>query len=96
MLCTQKYHGAPGSYKSYLKSALGRFLKSYVHIPIAELLEELPAPGQMPELILNMTDDLLTISVDGEQFSSRRSTPKPSDVREIEDEMPEDADEEIG
>ena len=75
---------------------LGRFLKSYVHIPIAELLEELPAPGQMPELILNMTDDLLTISVDGEQFSSRRSTPKPSDVREIEDEMPEDADEEIG
>lgn len=75
---------------------LGRFLKRYVHAPMAGLLEELPAPGVMPELILNMTDDLLIVSVDGEQFSSKRSTPKPSDVSEIESEMPEDADEELG
>jgi hypothetical protein len=75
---------------------MGRLLKSYVHAPIAELLEELPAAEQMPELILNMTDDLLTISIDGEVFSSKRSTPKPSEVSAIDDEMPEDADEEIG
>ena len=75
---------------------LGRFLVNYVHAPIAELLEELPAAEQMPELILNMTEDVLTVSVDGEIFSSHRSTPKPSEVYDIEDEMPEDADEEIG
>ena len=75
---------------------LGRFLKTYVHIPIAELLEELPPPEQMPELILNMTDTVLTISIDGEAFSSKRSTPQPAEVDEIEDEMPEDADEAIG
>ena len=75
---------------------LGRFLNSYVHGPIAELLEELPLPEQMPELILNMTDNVLTISVDGDEFSTKRSTPKPSEVIEIDDEMPEDADDEIG
>lgn len=75
---------------------MGRFLKSYVHAPIAELLEELPPSEQMPELILNMTDSLLTVSVDGEVFAGKRSTPKPLEVSEIEDEMPEDADENIG
>lgn len=73
---------------------LGRFLETYVHGPIADLLAELPE--QMPELILNMTEDLLTVSVDGEVFSVKRVPPQPSDVAEIEDEMPEDADEELG
>ncbi len=75
---------------------LGRFLKSYVHAPIAELLDALPPPEQMPELILNMTDTVFTASIDGDVFSSKRSTPTPAEVGEIDDEMPEDADEEIG
>ena len=73
---------------------LGRFLETYVHGPIAALLAELPE--EMPELVLNMTDDLLTLSVDGEEFSMTRSQPEVSEVSEIEGEMPEDADEEIG
>jgi hypothetical protein len=75
---------------------LGQFLKTYVHAPIADLLEELPPAEQMPELILNMTETALTISIDGEEFSAKRSTPKPSEVSSLDDEMPEDADEEIG
>lgn len=74
--------------------ALGRFLETYVHGPIADLLAELPE--QMPELILNMTEDLLTVSVDGVVFSVKRVPPQPSEVTEIEDTMPEDADEQIG
>ena len=74
----------------------GRPSASYVHGPIAQLLEELPLPEQMPELILNMTDSVLTISVDGDEFSTKRSTPKPSEVIAIDDEMPEDADDEMG
>jgi len=49
----------------------------------------------MPELNFNMTDDRLTVAVDGEEFSMRRSPPAASEVNEINDEMPEDADEEI-
>ena len=70
---------------------MGRFLKKYVHAPIAALLDELP--DQMPEIILAMTDDLLTVSVDGDEFSMTRVAPRPSEVEDIEDEMPEDADE---
>ncbi|MGH8590191.1 MAG: hypothetical protein ACREXX_12975 [Gammaproteobacteria bacterium] len=73
---------------------LGRFLETYVHGPIADLLAELPE--QMPELLLNMTDNLLTVSVDGEEFSVKRAPPAVTEVTEIEDEMPEDADDEIG
>ena len=72
---------------------LGYFLKTYVHAPIADLLSELP--GEMPELVLNMTDDLFTVAVDGEIFSMERSQQKPSEAPEIEAEIPEDADEEI-
>ena len=77
----------------HLESTAGptmvRLLKSYVHAPIAELLEELPAAEQMPELIFNMTDDLLRILNRRRVFSSKRSTPKPSEVSAIDDEMPE-------
>lgn len=73
---------------------LGRFLETYVHGPIADLLAELPE--EMPELILNMTDDLLTISVEGEVFSMKRSQPQITEVAEIEGEMPDNTDEEIG
>ena len=75
---------------------LGRFLKTYVHAPIADLLEALPPADQMPELVISMTGDLLSISVDGDRFTAKRSVPQPSEVSEIEVEMPEDADEEIG
>jgi hypothetical protein len=73
---------------------LGKFLETYVHGPIAALLDALPE--QMPELILNMTDGELSITVDGEAFSMRRSSPTPAEVSDIEEEMPDDADEEIG
>ncbi len=70
---------------------MGRFLEKYVHAPIAALLDELP--DQMPEIILAMTDDLLTVSVDGEEFSMPRVKPQPAEIEDIVDEMPEDADE---
>jgi hypothetical protein len=73
---------------------MGRFLKKYVHEPIAALVGELP--DEMPEMILNMTDDLLTVSIDGEEFSIPRSPARSSEVEEIDDQMPEDADDEIG
>lgn len=73
---------------------LGRFLETYVHGPISDLLAGLQE--RMPELILNMTEDFLTVSVDGEAFSVERVQPQSSDVTEIEDEMPENADEEFG
>ena len=69
---------------------LGRFLETYVHGPVANLLTELPE--QMPELILNMTDDDVTISLDGDVFSLKRSAPRIAEVEEIYDEMPEDVD----
>jgi hypothetical protein len=75
---------------------LGRFLETYVHTPIEQFLESLPTAGQMPELTLNMTDDALLISVDGDLFTSKRVLVAASDVSEIEDSMPEDADDEIG
>jgi len=75
---------------------LGRFLQTYVHAPIEQLLDALPPADQMPELTLNMTGDSLSISVDGDTFTTKRSAPRPSEVVDIEGEMPEDADEEIG
>jgi hypothetical protein len=77
-------------------STLGRFLERYVHAPIEQLLDALPPADQMPELILNISGDSLSISVDGDTFTAKRSAPQPSEVAEIEGEMPEDADEEIG
>jgi hypothetical protein len=69
---------------------MGKFLKKYVHAPIAALLDELP--DEMPEIILAMTENLLTVNVDGEEFSVPRVTPRPSEIEDIEGEMPEDAD----
>lgn len=74
---------------------LGRFLETYVHAPIEQLLDALPPADQMPELVLNISGDSLSVSVDGDTFTAKRSTPQPSEVAEIEGEMPEDADEEI-
>lgn len=73
---------------------MGQFLATYVHGPIAALLDALPE--QMPEMILNMSDDFLTVSVDGEEFSIRRSRPTEAEVSDIEEEIPEDADDEVG
>ena len=54
-------------------------------------VEELPE--QMPEIILAMTDELLTITVEAESFSITRVIPPESELEDIEDEMPEDVDE---
>jgi hypothetical protein len=70
---------------------MGRFLKKYVHGPIAALLDELP--DQMPEILLAMTEELLTVTLDGESFSVPRVKPAEAELEEIEDEMPEDVDE---
>jgi hypothetical protein len=70
---------------------MGGFLKKYVHAPIAALLDELPET--MPELILDMTEDIFTVCVDGEKFSVPRVPPSPAEIEDVEDEMPEDIDE---
>jgi hypothetical protein len=75
--------------------SLGRFLQTYVHAPIEQLLDALPPADQMPELVLNISGNFLSVSVDGDTFTATRSTPQPFEVAEIEGEMPEDADEEI-
>lgn len=69
------------------------FLERYVRSPIAELLTELP--DEMPELLLTMDDNKLTIDVDGEMFSIRRTPAAAIDVEELEDDIPDDADEQI-
>jgi len=70
---------------------MGKFLKKYVHGPIAALLEELPE--QMPEIVLAMSAEVLTITVEAESFSIARVMPPESELEDIEDEMPEDVDE---
>jgi hypothetical protein len=72
---------------------MGRFIETYVHRPIAELLAGLR--DEMPQLVLNMRDDLLTIQIDGELFSMPRKTASSAELAELDDEMPDDADEEI-
>lgn len=69
---------------------MGRFLRRYVHEPLQSLLAEVPE--SLPELVLRMGQNEVSITVGGETFSTKR-TPEQTDVEE--DELPEDADDQI-
>lgn len=72
-------------------ATMGRFLEKYVHEPFHSLLAEVPPA--LPELVLKMDDDEVSISVGGEVYSTRRTAHGAAEVAE--DDLPEDADDQI-
>jgi len=74
---------------------MAKFLERYVHGPIRELLEQVPAtesPEDMalPELVLNMSKATFSMSVGGERLDVSRSPQGNSALQS--DPLPEDAD----
>lgn len=72
---------------------MGLFLEKYVRAPIADLLNELPE--EMPELLLTMDEHHFIVQVDGEKFSIERTPTEGLDVDGLEDDIPDDADDQI-
>lgn len=71
---------------------MGKFLKKYVHEPLQSLLAEVPAA--LPQLVLDMGEEEVSITIGGVAYSTKRVT--HSVTAEVsEDELPEDADDQI-
>jgi hypothetical protein len=72
-------------------ATMGRFLEKYVQEPLQSLLAEVPE--NLPELVLRMQNNQVSISVGGEVCTTKRAAQGEAQVGE--DELPEDVDDEI-
>ena len=70
---------------------MARFLERYVHAPLEALLDEEPA--ELPDQLLAMSPERVTIRVGKEEFSIARD---PQSGDDEEQPLPDDVDEQVG
>ena len=70
---------------------MARFLEKYVHDPLAQLLQE--EPVELPDLLLSMSPNQLTVGVGDERFSIVRGSQASTDD---EPQLPDDVDDQLG
>lgn len=80
-----------GHLDSAAGATMSKFIDRYVKEPIQALLSETPSEG-LPELTLKMTRTELSISVDGETWTSPRAPVALQDEASEESPMPDDVD----
>ncbi len=71
-------------------STMARFLELYVHIPLQELLQEVPQ--ELPDLTLRMSSDRITMEIGQEHVTIQRGHTKETTAEN--DKLPEDVDQE--
>jgi hypothetical protein len=74
-------------------TTMARFLEKYVHDPFESLLAEVPAT--LPDLVLTMDDEAVSITVGGEVHVTKRSAPEAAHG-DSDDDLPEDVEDQIG